>query len=373
MGLLFRWLVVLLSIGSNDVHYWHQFATSIGQVGLADTYRTITIFNHPPLMGLYSALALKVSVAAEIRFAILLKIPAILGEIITARLLYLIVLQSSKDPRTAALTFAGYAWSISAIAVSSYHGNTDCLCVALALGAAYFVEKERFLLGGLILAGAVNVKLIPVLLFVPYCTRAQSIRQALRFIAGFAVGLIPFVFVWLRCFPEFYRNAIAYQPNRDNWGLILFISEGMGSANLKPYVAEFARFFFPWARYAILISVTLFAIAARPRQSANAYQLGCVGFVLFLVLASGFGIQYVAYVGPFLFAVSYRRGMIYAFLSGLFVFSIYFHFWNRAFPYESVFVYKFPMFAGLVGILPWAYLVALIPEHLKLLRRPTAT
>ena len=48
----------------------------------------------------------------------------------------------------------------------------------------------------------------------------------------------------------------------------------------------------------------------------NAYQLGGIGCALFLVLTPGFGVQYLIYVCPLLFAVSLGWAIGYATLAG---------------------------------------------------------
>src|ERR1019366_9339248 len=88
-------------------------------------------------------------------FAHLIKLPGLAGEA-----LILWALWRFAGPQAS----AAYAWLPAAILVSGFHGNTDCLHAAFVLVAVIAFDRQRYFLAGLLLAAALNVKLIPLLL-----------------------------------------------------------------------------------------------------------------------------------------------------------------------------------------------------------------
>ena len=96
----------------------------------------------------------------------------------------------------------------------------------------------------------------------------------------------------------------------------------------------------------------------------NAYQLGAIGCALFLVLTPGFGVQYLIYVCPLLFAVSLGWAIGYATLAGVFAGLVYYSFWDHTVPVRSWLNTDVPMPVALVGLLVWMLLIAVLLQHL---------
>jgi hypothetical protein len=106
---------------------------------------------------------------------------------------------------------ATYAWALTPILVSSYHGNTDSVAAAAWLLSVYLAtEHGADFAAGLALAAAINVKLIPLLGIPAAFAYYRSWKRATRFFDGLALGLLPFLPVVVVVGPAFYRNAIAY-------------------------------------------------------------------------------------------------------------------------------------------------------------------
>ncbi|HLU37739.1 MAG TPA: glycosyltransferase 87 family protein, partial [Planctomycetota bacterium] len=166
---LFLWW---FTVGTNDVATWASHGQNVGARGLAETYRTERLYNHPPLIGLFAAWAVEASGGLTLPFARLIKLPSMLGEAVA-----LAALWRWGGVRLAAI----YALLPAPILVAAYHGNTDCLYAAFALLAALAWERRRFALAGLALAAALNVKLIPLVLLPLYVIGAPSASALLRF------------------------------------------------------------------------------------------------------------------------------------------------------------------------------------------------
>ena len=84
VGYGIRVVLWLLPEGSSDIHAWRIFAQTIRTVGLAETYRLLPLFNHPPIMGWWSVVALRLADYQGPTFAQAFKLPSLLAELATA-------------------------------------------------------------------------------------------------------------------------------------------------------------------------------------------------------------------------------------------------------------------------------------------------
>jgi hypothetical protein len=129
-------------VGSNDVTSWQRYATAIDSIGLVDVYRTRPLFNHPPLMGYLAWLCHRISEAVGLPFSIVFRLPSVAANVGTA-LLLLKIWQARGADEVAGRAFARYSWSVCAILVGAYHGNTDCLAVFACMACLYLLEVGK--------------------------------------------------------------------------------------------------------------------------------------------------------------------------------------------------------------------------------------
>jgi hypothetical protein len=90
-----------------------------------------------------------------------------------------------------------------------------------------------------------------------------------------------------------------------------------------------------------------------------------VGACLFLILAPGFGVQYVAFVTPLLCMVDLGAAIRWGVASGLFIGFVYWRFvvsWN---PIESIFSSGFPAPAPVLGAIAWVVLLEFVITYLR--------
>jgi uncharacterized membrane protein len=353
-GIAARLLLWWFSIGSNDAVIWSLHAQHVAARGLSHTYRTYQIFpqfNHPPLMGLYAAQAWRWSGGSLWEFARWLKLPALCGEA-----LVLWTLWRWGGP----LAFAVYAWLPAAILVSSFHGNTDCLCAALILVAAMAFERERYFLSGLLLSASLNVKLLPLFL-VPLFFLAVPNRKAFLHLApGFAVGMIPFLPPALTAGKAMYRDMMVYNSRAENWGLIALLRRGTFGPGLRWICRPLGEWWLTAGRYAILLSVVGVALLSRYRAKMPMTEQAALGAALFLVLTPGFAVQYVVFVLPLLCVTDFSEGVRWGWVSGLFIAMVYWMARVSWMPLQSKLegIYQFP--ATVVGMMAWVILVHFI-------------
>jgi Gpi18-like mannosyltransferase len=306
-------------------------------------------------MGYWAAVASEVSRERLRTFAILIKLPGLLAELGTAALLYRIG-RAHRGPLGGALAVATYGWALCAILVSGFHGNTDALYAFLCLLAAYYAsEPRRFFMCGLALAGALNVKLLPLLLIPPLAAQCRSTRDLRRFLGGLSVAAIPYLPFVFTVGPSLYRNMLAYNSNQDNWGLVALLNASYATQAFGDAARHLAAVYFPLARYMILVAIAVASLQGwRVREPA--YRLCALSFIVFLVLTPGFGVQYTIMVAPLLCAVSLGRGAVYASLAGVFIGSVYLYFKLPGTPWQSNFWSLFPRACALLGMLAWGYL-----------------
>jgi hypothetical protein len=354
-GIVCRFVVAYVSKGTQDTVKWNQFAELITQHGMRFMYENVADYNHPPLTGWMASYALAFSRVTALPFHFIFKVPAILADILATVLLWSI--WSQRSARLGQRAAALFSWSLASILVSAFHGNTDCIAAFLCLLAGYLCDaRKKDFLSGLALGAAINVKLIPVFCIPGLLVSCQSWRRSALCALGLACGVLPFLPFLVTSGGSFYRNAIAYNSNFDNWGTGFLLN----SSALNPRLAEAVRALADWwkanARYAILAGVVLLAATARLKNAATATVLIAASLAIFLFLTPGFGVQYTVYVIPSLFAVSLSVGWAYATLAGIFIGLVYWTFMRPGFPFYSNFDTVFPMPAPLVGLFAWVLL-----------------
>ena len=112
---------------------------------------------------------------------------------------------------------------------------------------------------------------------------------------------------------------------------------------------------------------------ARWRRHFDPITLCAVCLATFLVIAPGFGLQYLIYVLPFLLFADFRSGLAFSALGGLFALVIYVSYWTGRFPpYSSFGGEGYPMPAPLIGLAAWAVLVMWLSRTLLRLSRPAS-
>jgi hypothetical protein len=361
-GFLVRLALVAVSQGSNDIFTWEVFGRWITSRGLFDLYQNNPGFNHPPIPGYYSAAAAGLADRLHVPFPIVFKLPVVCCDAVVAYLLFKL-----GSRRGGLLTgwkgAAAYAWALTPILVSSYHGNTDSVAAAAWLLSVYLaVEHGADFAAGLALAAAINVKLIPILGIPSAFAFYGSTKRAIRFLDGLALGLLPFLPVMISVGPAFYRNAVAYSSNVDLWGIPFIAQLLSGPAAFSKTGNTLWTLWLSSGKALIVLAVLASAAWSRWKPAIDPYALAALAPALFLALTPGFGVQYTQYLCPLLYAASLREGALYATSSGLFIGLVYFEFWTGTFPLRSFHSSSFPMPAAILGLVAWLLLIGIIRE-----------
>ncbi|MAE76421.1 MAG: hypothetical protein CMJ85_06110 [Planctomycetes bacterium] len=349
----------LCSTGTNDIRSWEAFATEISRAGLFDLYGTNKLFNHPPLMGWLAWLSHGLASGLGLPFAIVFKLFPMVAHLATAVVLWS-WWKDRGDPRRAAWAFALYSLAASSILVAAFHGNTDTICAFLCLLCLYFLEvRKKPLAAGLILAAAINVKIIPVLLVCPAIAGFRNGRDVRAFLFGLAAAAVPFLIGIVGGGSAFLTNVFAYGSSPEPWGVqvLLLPIPALPGLTMDDY-RWLAASYYAHGKYLLIAAVLVLSVYGYRRRLDHAHLMAAT-FALFLLLAPGFGVQYVAYLPPLMFAVSLVQGTKFALVSGAFLGLLYAHWSIGAWPLESIYT-SIRIEIAIVGF--WAWL--LLPRFL---------
>ncbi|CAN5650138.1 hypothetical protein BH09PLA1_BH09PLA1_13520 [soil metagenome] len=365
LGIAARILLAVASIGSYDALLWRGFAEQISGQGLLQLYRTNPHFNHPPIPGWWAASALAIANATPLRFEFIFKLPMIASDAIVCVLLWKILVKRASKLFAGAVC-AAYAWNLSAILTSAYHCNTDSIYAMLALLAVYLVEERRaHFLGGLALAAAINVKLIPVVLIIPMVGGYRDWKSLLRFIAGLSIGVIPFLLPLLESGKGFAHNTLAYTPNPAFWGVNYFLRELVRIPRFSGWASPIMERFHDVGRYIVLLAIALFTLVLRRWGQSGTridrYTTCAAGAAIFLILAPGFGMQYTVLPIPLLMAAAPFFGLLYGTIAGVGCVFSYWLSWSGTFPLASTLGTPDDGAPDVqIGLLAWATLIAFV-------------
>ncbi len=368
-GTLVRVALSLCSQGTNDIVSWEGFAEQVEQHGVLWMYRNVPKWNHPPLMGEMLVLLKAMAGGVGLGFAPVFKLVPILADLGAALAIFGVWFRKTGDYARSLRALVAFSLSLNAVLVSAYHGNTDPLVGAFILAACCAVDRRRYGWAGVLAGAAVNVKLIPVLVF-PLLIARANLRQAVRFCAGAALGVLPFVPILWLAGAGFAKNALEYRSNFDNWGIPLvirtpwFYARAHGHTVVQQALEGVRDVYVVLGGYLVIGAVLWLAWRARFVKDIPIFERVALGLAMFLVLGPGFGLQYTAILGPVLLAASFTWGVRWAVLAGVLLGVAYFDFWTGTFPLHSHFYSTFRMPASIVGVGAWVLLVAFLREKL---------
>ncbi|HVT89548.1 MAG TPA: hypothetical protein VHD56_11895 [Tepidisphaeraceae bacterium] len=371
-GALLRLALSAVSAGTNDANIWMGIADHVSQVGVLEAYRTDPLMNHPPLAVLWARLSL--AVGGDTWFTFVMKLPAIAGDLLSIWLIAKIWARRGDFSKAKAAAICMMLNPI-AILISGYHCNTDNLYAFLCLLTMYFIDGGgRFFLAGLALAAAINVKLIPVLLILPAMSFCRTWRDWLKLVAGLSIGVIPFLPLVFGAYQAMHDNMLKYVPPVSPWGIAYILSDLFTHKRFEATAYEAMKQYLWFGRWLILAGLAAISGTSILIRRWNPYELGVIVFAMFLVLAPGFGNQYLVILVPLLLTVSVSRAWVYSILAGLFSLLMYWAYLSSvmyrgtlptyekpgifSIPWLTVFPQNGPAPGATIGLLAWWVLAA---------------
>lgn len=359
---LAKLLLSLGTYGTQDVHTWMGFARGVSQRGPVGVYAIDfgslngTLYNHPPLVGYY-LLALNQLAQWGMPLQVTIRAISSAADVISGVLVFEILRR-----RTSLLgsTVSGLAVAVSPVLflISGYHGNTDPLCLMLVLlGCFLIIDTQMASLGGIALALAIGIKLVPIVVLpviAVYLVRHHR-ELLVRASAGFTVTI---ALTWgpaiLGEWDALRRNVLGYGGGLLDrpWGLVRFTDDIGWSWASQMMIGP--------GRYVVLLLCALIPAAMSWRRQRLAMESAAMSLVAFLILSPAFAVQYLAWVVAAAYLLDFWSATLYNVLGGLFLFQIYNH-WNGGLPWVNL--AKGQLFTPLEGALAallWAVLVVVL-------------
>ena len=340
-----RLVIASSTFGTNDALIWTQLADLINENGLVDVYALTPYMNHPPLPALYMAGARAWATSVEIPFAFALKLPALVGDGLSATAIYL-AQRSATNVQRARRSVMWFLFNPAVIALSAFHGNTDSFYAGL-IALAVTLLWRRPATAGLLVAAALNIKLLPLVL-VPAVLVAMPTSGRRRFAGGLTVGIVPFVAL-AAIAPWSVERILGYSPVRETWGLA-------GLARIHPDLQSFSDSATIHGRWLLAVATIVVAVTVWKRGVSPA-RAALMAHVAFLVVMPGFGIQYFALLIPLGMLVRVRHQAWLVASASAFVVVLYVTKLQDFWPANAVYDDPIPVVAAIFGYIAWAVMV----------------
>jgi hypothetical protein len=327
LALCAKLALALTTYGTNDVAAWMEYAWVIHTKGGAFVYTKISEFNHPPFMVRVLEAMAWLADRNWLPFQFWMRLPAILADFASFLVVQRIFAARADGPADR-FSLVWLAAAPISLFVSGFHGNTDPVMTMFLLLAVLFVDRpERILLAGAAFGMGVNIKVV-ALAFAPaaFFYLPSWSRRVQFFGAAATVVLAGSMPVLVQAPEAIAHNVFGYGSIIGHWGLSRLSVLLSGSTEVAPVVRQSAMLAFVIA----LVAISFWA--NRGTQRASLYrQFGLVAFA-FLTLTPGFGIQYLAWLVPWL--VGIRRSAVSAFhvAAAGFMFAVY-TYWSRGLPW----------------------------------------
>ena len=212
------------------------------------------------------------------------------------------------------------------IMVDGYHGNTDSLMIMFVLLTIYLIENQAApWLAGIAFGLANCVKIAPLMLvpvFILYLPHLKSRAQFALTAGGiFLACSLPYIVQD----PIAVKNAVfGYQPVYGIWGisqlLVMFYPVPPVYAN-KPYDPIGIHGVFAYVlKYVTIAAILAGSIWMNVKKKRPRLFVQC-GFVIAicLFLTSGFGMQYLVWLVPFVVVLGLRTTLIFYLVSTVYL------------------------------------------------------
>lgn len=250
-----------------------------------------TGYNHTPLWLLFLLGADFVSNTFHVPFYFIMKLYAIIADIIITFLLYKI--SSVKNALV-------YLFSPVAILISSFHGQFDSIALALLLGAYIFLKQRKYISLALLLTIAIAFKSWPILLLPLFVFHIKaSVYRKIHFIGlVLFLSFLPLVpFLFLSPFPTL-RNVVLYFGTGD-FGLAVFFEYLKNNGSIFSGIVEsitshnflLARMLF------MLVMATVYWFIYTKKLSF--FTAAVFLFLSFYSFSLRIGAQYLLWIIPF--------------------------------------------------------------------------
>jgi glycosyl transferase family 87 len=358
-GTILRLVHIFTSLGTVDALIWFRWVELIERVGILQSYRYSELMNHPPLALLVAKATHRLGNLAGLEFQDSFRLLQTAADVVTAFSLARIVRRVGDAPSYAPVLFF---LSPAAIFISGFHCNSDPLMTMLLVLAIEAAIAGQPMPAGIAIAASAGIKIVPLLL-IPFVLLAFRGRARIVFVAATAVtGALIFVPALVAAGPLFVRHVFGWTGMPVGWGLRYLALATHADALLA------AERVLPAVTIAIL--ALLWFRERRGIEPARLLPITALVLLILLVLARGFGVQYLFWLLPFLgFLFERRKALALHGIMAVFVFMIYTA-WSQGWPWWYADATRAAGgYVAEVGFLMWlAFVAAAVAGARKLLR-----
>jgi hypothetical protein len=353
------------SVGTNDVLTWERFLAEARQFGGIGLYRGDPLFNHPPFIITFLHGIGRAARITGLPFQFWLRLPAIVADLGSFVLVYRILEREGLRVRTSVLVLLALA--PASIMISGFHGNTDPVMIFFVLLSIYFLDRQVPWAAGIAAGMSLNIK-VAALIFLPAILLAfAGHRQRAKFLAAAIVTVVVASLPYLVEDPVVIaRHTLGYTSLAGHWGVTRLMSW------LPPGFGYLEALYIRWGGIVLLVAIAGIAwwFNRSPRRPPPFLQAGLSVF-LFLGLTPGFGVQYLAWIVPWVVALGRTATVAVYAASGVFLFAVY-TFWSQGFPWylaDSNVVGDWRGGIVLLELLCWLTIVAMLPLSIATITR----
>lgn len=328
-ALICKILLALDTYGTNDMYAWERFLLGARYLGVS-LYRAAGDFNHPPFLIHVLAVLGWLERATGLPFAFWLRFAGSLADVGSLWLVWKILGPRIQEPPIAR-AFLLLAGAPVPIMVSGFHGNTDPILMGFLLLSVWLTMKDLDWAAGAAFGLAMSIKIVPVILIPVMFFYWRTYRQRIRFFASAGAVLLmawsPFLF---QDTGQILGQVFQYKSLYGHWGISYLL---LHLAQAIPALAWLNTAFEQAGTYVTLalISVLSWWMNRTENRPRLFLQAGAV-FFLFLSLSGGFGVQYLAWLAPWVVELGAVPAAIFYASSGVFLFLVY-NYWAQGLPW----------------------------------------
>ena len=336
-----RWIVVaalaalavklvfaLRTTGTNDIRSFMYFLLEYESWGMQRLYAEEPEFNHPPFvvhwLGALRWLYRNVGVSP----GFWIRLPSILADLGTAGLLVGLLRGRLSEPKVRA-TLLLAVLAPASVFVSGFHGNNDPVMIFLVLLSVFLLERPAPVwLAGLAMGMAVNMKIVPLVFWPAIFLWLPGWRKRAEYFGAAVLAVVLASTPILFQDPALIaRKVLGYKSAFGLWGIsrILRLSSPDGLATLFQASGRFVL-------VAALLAIS-FWMNRRPEKPRPFEQLGVLAFA-FLAFSPGFGVQYLAWLVPWIAGAALAPAWAFTATGALFLGLVY-TFWCQGVVFEA--------------------------------------
>lgn len=352
--MILKLVIAASTYGTNDIRHWGDFLAGVrtaGPVGVYGLHFVHSFYNHPPLIG-YFLWVVNTFSDLGVPYNFTIRMVASLADVGSAFVIFELLRRRRGQVQA---TWAAVLVAVSPVLflVSGFHGNTDPAFTFFAVLSLYLlVDRRAPALAGGVLALAVGVKVVPVVLLPLLLVYAW--KRGARVAAGCAIGFAAvFALTWgpalLLQLRAVRQDVIGYSgTGRSGWG-VMQIGAWLGDPGWVGWWAGPGRV----VLVAVCALVPAIAVWRRPSAVLPAFAWS---LIVFLTLATTFGVQYLVWPVVACYLVNVRLATIYSVTAGAILAGVY-NRWAGGLPWNIADASLFTATERVFVLIPWLTLV----------------